>query len=64
MPLSTSKLNRSPKGGHLTRRIDKMITIKAQTIFGEIVRKFDNQKEAIEWIEVNLANKVSFEVFM
>lgn len=37
-----------------------MITIQAHTIFGEVTNKFDTIKEAMGWIEVNLANKVPF----
>jgi hypothetical protein len=40
-----------------------MMTIKTHTVFGEVVREFDNQKDAMEWIELHLANKVPFEVY-
>lgn len=41
-----------------------MIIIKSYTVFGEIVKKFDNEKEALKWIKINLENKVPFGVFM
>ena len=41
-----------------------MIIVKSYTLFGEIVKKFDNAKDALKYIKINLENKVPFGVFM